>query len=304
MGKLEGVICPLVTPLDEEERVDEWDVRSLVEHVIGGGVSVIFPLGSMGEGILLAEEEKGRLVEIVVDQARGRVPVMVGVADTSTERIIRNAKRARALGADGIVISAPCYFGIGRQEEVVDFHRRVLDSVDLPALLYYLPGRTHTFMTIDTIVELSEDPRVLGIKDSCGDFTFFRRLVAAMEGREDFSVFQGNEWVFDASLLVGADGIAPGVSSLVPRLCHELFIAGKSGDISEARRLQVKLLRIFDIYGANAETWAAGMKEALRAAGICKTANPARPFVALDDAGLRGVRDVLEREGILESQQL
>ena len=146
---------------------------------------------------------------------------------------------------------------------------------------------------------LSREPGIMGLKDSSGNFHRFRELVALLKGRADFGVAQGDEWTIDASVLIGADAIVPGIGSIAPRLCVDIFNAAKAGQVKKAQTYQEQLLRLFQIYGDNVETWCAGIKEALRFLGLFHQAIPSRPLPQLTEKEKKRIHKVLKEENLI-----
>lgn len=298
MLELKGVIPPLATPVDENEKIDEAGLRRLIDYVIAGGVHSIFVLGSMGEFDTLPYPERRRTIEVAIDAAGGRVPVVAGIGDTGTAKVIQNGLEAREAGADGAVVITPFGVRLASQEAIIDFYKEVADAVEFPLIIYDNPRRTQNEIELDTLLCLAEDERIIAVKDSTGDFRRFMRLIHAASGREDFKIFQGDEQVLDASMLIGADGFVPGIGSLTPGICVDLYKAGLNGDKQKAFSLQMKLHRIFAIYGPGYRKAIQGMKCALSLLGICgKTC--LRPRLGLSPDEEKAVKQVLEEEGII-----
>ena len=232
-GALTGVVPPLISPLTDGGDVDGGATVGLVEHVLGGGCTGLFVLGGCGEGAWLTTAQRDGVVRAAVKAAAGRVPVLAGVMLPGTGPAAEAARRARDEGADAVVVGSPYYFAVD-----ADAHRRhveaVIEAGGLPALLYNIPQCTHHTLAPETVRALARDARVLGIKDSAGDFLAFQRFLAVRRERASFRVLQGYEALLASSALQGGDGFVPGVSNVAPRLCVDLLHAARRGDAPNA----------------------------------------------------------------------
>jgi dihydrodipicolinate synthase/N-acetylneuraminate lyase len=269
--KLFGVIPPMITPVDENGRIDEKGARNLVNRVIDGGVNGIFALGTMGEFATIDEDQRIAFLQIVVDEAGGRVPILAGVAAEGLKRALRLCKDAVSARPDYIVLMPPYYFSVKSQEELKDYFITISKNIDLPLVIYNNPFTTGNGLTFDTIVELSHEENIVALKDSSSNFSFFMRLIREFKNRDDFSLFQGDETVIDASLIMGADGVVPGIGTLLPDMVVKLYNSVKANNIDSARKIQGDILDIFDgVYGQDFNNWLIGQKFALSHLGLCK----------------------------------
>lgn len=297
--KVKGVVPPLITPLDDRQRVVERDVETLVERLITSGIGHILLLGTMGEGPLLTEEQKKVVVKRAIGAASGRAKIIVNVSDTSTARIMAQLRLAEELGADGATSTLPIYLAPDSQAQVIDFFSEVASLTELPFFVYDMPRLVNGQITVDTYLQLSREDNIVGMKDSSGNFHRFRELILRFRDRDDFSLLTGDEWTIDASLFIGADGFVPGIGCLVPELCQELYESGLKGDIRKATSLQDRLMRIFAIYGEDAREWDAAMKEGLRQLGVISSSTVVRPMKAVDGHIRERVTAVLRQEKLL-----
>jgi 4-hydroxy-tetrahydrodipicolinate synthase len=294
---LRGVVPPIATPLTPEEKVDEAGMRHLVAHLLEAGVHGVFVAGSTGEFALLRDEERRRAVELVVAEVGGKVPVFVGVGDSSTARAVDRAKEAKQLGADALVALLPYYQPTPTPDEMVAHFEGVMEATDLPLLLYNIPQRVKNVIHLDAVARLMEDTRVVGIKDSGEDIYYFHRLTL-MEN-PSFRVFQGSEALAAASLLMGCHGIVPGIGNLVPRLCVALYDAAQAKDVPTVRSLHQNLMEINRIWWLEGTSGLGALKYALHLAGICQPhvakpqAEPSTAARARIEGELRKVRSYL-----------
>ena len=268
---LKGVIPPMMTPVNSSQDVDETGVRNIVSRCIRLGVSGVFVLGTMGEGQSLVKSERKKLIEIAVDEAKGRIPVLAGVSAEGSRKAMENAEDALEAGADYIVSLTPYFFEAADQQELIDFFTNLANNITKPLVLYNNPYMTRNSLTLDTILKLSENSNIAGIKNSSSDFGFLMQLIRAFQNRSDFSVFSGDETTCDAALTMGADGVVPGIGTLIPDVFVEMYNSSERKDIIEARQLQKKVLDIMDgIYLDGYWAWVAGQKYALSQLGLCQ----------------------------------
>jgi 4-hydroxy-tetrahydrodipicolinate synthase len=265
---LSGIVPPLATPLTDDERLDEAGLRRLVDYVLKGGVGALFVMGSTGEFACLPADTRRRAIEVVVEQTAGRVPVLAGCSDAATAMSVARARDAQAVGADALVATLPYYFKPSPAEMVVHM-RAIAEATDLPLILYNIPSTTKGFLAADTVVELSDHPKIIGVKDSSEDFNNFQKLLAAFRDRPDFRVFQGSEAQAGVSLLWGANGAVLGIANLLPELCVALYNAARAGNIAETIRLQRDISFADRIRFHPGSSPLGGLKAGLELVGVC-----------------------------------
>lgn len=230
--KFHGIIPPLVTPVDEKENVDEGSYRNLIEHCIQGGVHGVMPVGTNGETMALTQRERLRAIQITIDQVGGRVPVVAGCMDTSTRRVIENIKAAQDVGLTCAAVTPIFYDRHTSQEETVRHFERILQETDIPELIIYnIPPFTGLKLSAQTIIKIGNmDERVVGCKDSSGDFSGFLDVMEAFEGK-NFSTLSGVTTQGLSSVLLGATGMVPALAPCFPALFKDAFEAAKSGNV-------------------------------------------------------------------------
>lgn len=268
---LKGIVPPLITPLKERDELDVDGVEKLVEHVLGGGVHGLFLLGSTGEAPGLSYRLRKELVERVCKQVNGRVPVLVGITDSSIVEALQVADCAAEAGASAVVASTPFYFPAG-QEELIGYFEHLSADLPLPLVLYNMPGFTKTMISTETVHRLAEDPKIIGIKDSSCDMIHFHRLLLDRPAREDWSMMMGPEELLAESVLMGADGGVCGGANLAPRLFVDLYNAALDADVDKIRLLQRQALHLGNtLYriGKHSSSMIKGIKCTLSLMGIC-----------------------------------
>ncbi len=257
---LTGVVPPVCTPLDPRGEVDTGSLGRLVEHLVTGGVHGLFALGSTSEVAYLTDAQRATALEAVLKAADGRVPVLAGVIDTTTARVLDHARTAQALGADALVATAPFYTRT-HPKEIAGHFRAIRAAVDLPLFAYDIPVAVHSKLPGALVRELAEDGTLAGLKDSSGDEGGLRRLLVELGGRDgrrigpapDFAVLTGSELTVDAALLAGADGVVPGIGNVDPAAYVRLYDACRAGDWAGAAAEQERLVALFGMVDAGPE---------------------------------------------------
>jgi 4-hydroxy-tetrahydrodipicolinate synthase len=251
--------------------LDIGGLETLVEHVLAGGVHGIFLLGTTGEGPALSRRLQCDLVQRVCRQAAGRIPVLVGVTDTSFVESVNLIRVAETAGAEAVVYAGPCYFPVS-PGELAEHVERLSGGCPLPLFLYNMPSHTHVTFDVDVVRRLAALPAIAGLKDSSGCMLYFQQLCRQFADRPDFSLLMGPEELLVDAVLVGAHGGVCGGANLFPRLYVRLYEAAASGAIEEAIRLRKTVWQVSaGVYRAapDASGYLRGLKCALSLLGIC-----------------------------------
>jgi 4-hydroxy-tetrahydrodipicolinate synthase len=293
--KVQGVIPPIVTPLHEDETVHEEHLRRVTDHMIDAGVHGIFVNDTMGAFNLLTDSQQDRAIEIVVDQAAGRVPILAGVSDTSPGRVIPRSQRAQRAGADLLSLLPP-FFGHFTREQIVRFYAQIARDVDIPILVYNNPWKMVTALDVPTMLELAQIPGIAGIKDANGDVGQYCQIVSALGGRPDFSIIIQTVSLNKVAMFIGADGLCEGRQNLRPQWWVALWNAARSGDWATASAMEGRIasLNAFDAFG---DFWG-GMEAALHELGLVDKITP-RPYCSLTDREEKSRVSQLVRELLL-----
>lgn len=245
MPDIFGVIPYLITPLDPQGRINEAMLGALCDDLIGKGVHGLTPLGSTGEYAYLSAEQKQRVVEIVVEAAAGRVPVIAGVASVSTEGAIEQAKAYKKAGVDGLVAVLDGYFPLSHGE-VQGYFLTLADAVDVPIIVYTNPNFQRTDLSIETIEVIAQHPNIVGLKDAS---TNTGRLLSILNRCGDsLEIFAASSHLAVSVLLIGGKGWFAGPACVLPERCVELYKACVDGDWAGAARLQKSLWRFNEVF--------------------------------------------------------
>ena len=240
---IKGIIVPILTPIDGEERIDEPRLRDQVDYVINGGVSGVLAFGSNGEFYMVEEDEMERGLKIMVAQAAGRVPVYFGIGAISTKKCCRLAKMAAANGAAGVSVLQPMFLKPTYQELFLHF-KAVAESVPgVPMLLYNNPGRVGYTLSADLVDELAHKvDNIVGMKDTSGDITLTQTSEFIRRTRDvDFKVFGGKDTLLYASLCHGAVGGVCTAANFMPKLITDVYNKFVAGDLKGSLEAQFKL---------------------------------------------------------------
>ena len=293
---LAGVVPPIVTPLGADGDLDRPALGRIVDRMLDAGAHGVFVLGSCGEGATLSDAVRRQTIEAAVERAGGRGPVLVGAIDTATDRIIAQARIAAALGADGIVATAPLYYRTFHHDEIRAHFARLSDAVALPMLVYNIPSAAQPLLP-ETLVALAEVAHVVGVKDSSGDWQAFQRLLALRrERRARLALFQGAEDLAAVSVMMGADGLVPGIANLAPRLVVELYQAAAAADVRAAGELQQRVSALCAVYGER--SWLRALKGACMMIGLCG-ARTSLPIPEVEPEEVERIRPILQAHDLI-----
>lgn len=265
MKQLFGIAPALLTPFTNDDQVDEKALRRLVDFLIDAGVDCLYPGGTTGEAVLMTPEEREKVAEIVVDEARGRVTVFIQIGANPTSVAVRLAKHAHRIGADGIGAISPYYYGQA-QEALKEYYRTIASSVpaDYPVYLYNIPQCTCNDLKPDLVSDVAAaNSNIVGIKNSTADMIRLQQLVAIRPG---FSVMQGCDKLLLPGLVTGAVGGVTGNGNVFPELFVSLYKNFKAGRYDQARTDQTKIVQIADILKDGASL--ASFKSACKLRGL------------------------------------
>ncbi len=291
---LKGIIPPLVTPLLENKALDSMGLNNLIEYLLEGGVHGIFLLGTNGEGPSLGYGLRKQLISEACEIVQGRVPVLVGITDTSFEAALEIAHHSKEAGADALVVAPPFYFPISEQE-MIEYLGELAPLLPLPFLLYNIPSCTKLHLGVDA-VRKAKNLGAIGVKDSSGDIASLHEIIEEFKNEPDFSVIVGNELFLSDTIVRGAHGAVAGGANFFPRLFVELYDACLKKDANGIDELSNQVLKIDEtIYNVeNSPTRSMkAIKCALSIMGICGD-HMAPPLGQLDTAQRTKVKNHLQ----------
>jgi len=281
--KIEGIITALITPFTQEGNVDEEALRELVEFQVSSGVQGLYPCGTTGEGPTMSIEQRKRVAEIVVDQVKPRIPVVVHIGAINTAMTIQLAKHAEKIGADALGCVTPYYYALD-DDAIIEHYRRVAEAVRIPMLVYNIPHQTTINVTPDLMVKLTKLPNVIGIKDSSRDFTQLCEYIEKLG--KGFTVICGTDALIIPALFMGAKGAVSAIANTFPELFVESYDAYKKRNYTKAIGLQYKIIAARKVLAKPA---IAPLKEALKMRGFRAgtVKNPLRPMTEKEIIELR-----------------
>lgn len=302
--KLHGIIPPVITPLKDRDVIDVAGLERLVEHMLDGGVHGLFVLGSTGEAPSLSYETRHGMIDRVCKQVKQRVPVVVGITDTSITESLALASHAADAGADAVVAAPPFYFP-SDPPELLEYFQHLNADVALPLILYNMPGLTKVNITIDTVEKLMVEPNIVGIKDSSCNMMYYQKLLKLASKREDWFTLIGPEELLCESVMQGGNGGVNGGANLAPKLYVDAYDAVVNKQYDQALALQKKILQLGDaLYGVgkHVSSCVKGIKCSLAMLGICEDymADPLHKFrdeqrqVIMDRLNILAQDDVLD----------
>ncbi len=265
-----GVVVPMVTPVTRNGQLDEPAVRRVIVHLIDGGVHGIFVLGTTGEAASVPSDDRDRLVEILVEEARGRVATYAGIADNCVANSVVLGRRFLSTGVDAVVAHLPYYYALTPEEQYAHFVT-LADAIDGPLMLYNIPSTTHMSISAEVVTRLAAHSHIIGLKDSDNSADRLRAVMDAVGGREDFCVLVGAAVLSSRGLALGATGMVPSSGNLVPRACRAVFDAAVRGDAAAAVAWQETIDAVAALYnrGRTLGGSLAALKAAMAGLSLC-----------------------------------
>ena len=299
-----GVVPPVVTPDTPDHQLDVVSFERSINRLIEAGVDGLFFLGSSGEVVFATDERRDQIVREAVRIVDHRVPVLVGIIDTETERVLEHGRRALALGANALVATAP-FYALGGPADIEEHFRILHQELDAPLFAYDIPVCVHTKLPWKMLARLGAEGVLAGVKDSSGDDVSFRHLVQENEKNgHPLTLLTGHEIVVDGALLSGADGSVPGLANVEPEGYVRMWKAAQEGNWAEVKREQDRLNEISHIFDVTSgvQGYGAGVgafKCALNLMGIFDSDQMPRPVKPLDGQNREAIKQVLVANGLL-----
>lgn len=237
----QGSLVAIVTPMFEDGRLDIPALNALIDFHVDQGSDGIVIVGTTGESPTVDFDEHCLLIKTAVSQVNGRVPVIAGTGANSTKEAITLTQKAKELGADACLLVAP-YYNKPTQEGLYQHFKAVADAVDIPQILYNVPGRTGCDISNDIVIRLAVHPNIVGIKDATGGIE--RGTDLLLRAPEDFAVFSGDDATGMSLMLLGAKGVISVTANVAPKLMHEMCVAAVAGDVIAAREINAKVFAL------------------------------------------------------------
>jgi dihydrodipicolinate synthase/N-acetylneuraminate lyase len=291
-GRLQGIYTPNIVPLDDRGDINEPELRKYVDWLIDHGVHGLYPNGSTGEFPRFTVEERHRIIEIVADQTRGRVPILAGAAEANVKETVRACEHYHRLGCRAVAIVSPFYYKLS-PPAVYAYFKEIAQESPIDITLYNIPLFASP-IDVPTVVKLAEEhSNIIGIKDSSGDLPHMMRMIAAVRPfRPDFTFLTGWDAALVPMMIVGCDGGTHATSGVVPEITRKLYDLTVAKKIDEAVNLQYRLLRLFDAMIYHSE-FPEGFRQALYLRGI-QPGKGRQPQSASQQASLDRLRDQIQ----------
>ena len=267
---LKGIIPPMVTPLNSYQELDISGLERHIEHQLSGGVHALFILGTNGEAPSLNYDIRKELIKRTCDQVNKRIPVLVGITDTSIAGSLDIADYSQQVGADAVVVAPPYYFPVA-EEELLDYFETLAPSLPLPFLIYNMPSHTKVHLSVG-IVKRAKELGAVGIKDSSGDMLYFYSLIEEFKDSPDFSIITGTEIYLPETIMHGGHGAVAGGANMFPKMFVDLYNASVANDLETIAQLRKKVMMLYQtIYqvGKHSSRYVKGTKCGLSVMGIC-----------------------------------
>ncbi|MBI2421101.1 MAG: 4-hydroxy-tetrahydrodipicolinate synthase [Candidatus Levybacteria bacterium] len=290
LKKFEGVFVPNITPFTNGE-VDEEGLRRVVRYLIDNGVDGLVPNGTTGESATLTDDEKKRILKIVLEEAKGKVPVIAGTGTNDTRHTIELTQQAEELGADAVLVVTP-YYNKPTQQGLLEHFKKVASSTSLPVILYNIPGRTSRNIDTPTVIELSKVKNIVGVKEASGDIN---QMMDTIKGTKNFSVLCGEDHLLFTMSCLGGNGAIAAAGHILPNKFKEMHNLVKAGKIEKARELHYFLLPM--IRALFAETNPSPIKGAYELLGICSK-ETRLPLVPATEKLMGSLKSELKRLGL------
>lgn len=293
---IRGIIPPILTPMNEDESLNLEELRRQTERLLAGGVHGLFPFGTNGEGYILSEQEKYQILEVMVDQVKGRVPIYAGTGCISTRDTIRQSVQAEKLGADALSIITPS-FGAASQKELYDHYVAVAKHVNIPIILYNIPPRTGNKLLPETVRDLIRDVDVIvGAKDSSGDIENLKAYIRlTKELSKESAILAGNDGAILTCLKEGGSGGIAGRANIWPATVASIYDKFVAGDLEGAQAAQdaIAVLQTVFKFG-NPNTI---IKKAVQMLGY-PVGSCRAPFNYVPEEGIAALRSVLDENAV------
>ena len=289
---LKGSIVALITPFHPDGSVNFEKLEELVEWHIASGTDAILTLGTTGESSTMTHEEDDAVLSRVVAAAAGRVPVIAGTGSNSTATMLEKSLRAQGLGADGLLLITP-YYNKANSEGIYRHFATVADAVDIPCILYNVPGRTGCAISVENVERLSRHPRICGIKEASGDMSYAIKIAHCVG--PDFALWSGNDDITIPLLSIGGSGVISVWANIMPRQCHDMVMEYLTGDRLLAAETAVRYLDLMN--GLFMEVNPIPVKTALNLMG--REVGPFRlPLYPMSEAHTAALRRLMEEAGL------
>ena len=292
--KLEGSVVALVTPFDRQGKVDFEALERLVDFQIEAGTDAILALGTTGESSTMTHEEDNEVARCVVERVAGRVPVIAGSGSNCTETMLEKSLAYQKIGVDGLLTITP-YYNKSSEEGIYRHFKVVADAVDIPCILYNIPGRCGCSISVNNVERLSQHPNIMGIKEASGNVSFAASIAHLLS--DDFRMYSGEDALTLPLMALGASGTISVWADVQPALVHEMCRSFLDGDIERAREIQIAGIPL--IHALFSEVNPIPVKEAVAQMGLIE-ANYRLPLCPMAKDTRARLIEAMKEAGILD----
>ncbi|QEN07939.1 4-hydroxy-tetrahydrodipicolinate synthase [Oceanispirochaeta crateris] len=288
-----GVYTALVTPFNDKKEIDKECLKKIVKFQLDKGISGLVPVGTTGESPTVTHQENMDVIEMVVKEVNGRVPVIAGTGSNSTDEAIRMTKIAKDIGANASLQVSP-YYNKPTQEGLYQHFMTIADAVDLPVMVYNIQGRTGVNINTDTLMRLAKHENIVAVKEASGDLGQMMEVLRRKPA--DFDVLSGDDNLALPLVLLGGAGVVSVVSNIIPKRMEELVLAARQGELDKARKLHYDLLPLFK--SMFVETNPIPVKTAMAAMGLIKDVYRL-PLCQASEENRKFIQNVLKDYGLI-----
>lgn len=285
--KLRGSGVAIVTPFLKDGGIDEKSLRRLVDFQVDNGTNFLVPCGTTGESATMDADERKRVIQIVIEQNKGRIPVIAGTGTNATATSVRYSQQAQALGADGVLLVGP-YYNKPTQEGFFQHFKTIAESISIPAIVYNVPGRTGSNIEPKTILRLSEIKNFIGVKEASANFGQFMEILNHRP--KDFLVLSGDDALTLPMMGIGADGVISVAANAIPRAMAEIVQFAREGNFTKAQEIHYRYLDLMNLNFI--ESNPIPVKGALAMMGMIEE-NYRLPLVPMQDVNKQKMRTML-----------
>jgi 4-hydroxy-tetrahydrodipicolinate synthase len=286
--KLQGSIVALVTPF-KDGKVDEASLRNLIRWHLQEGTHGILVLGTTGEAVTIDLEERKRVMEITLEEAKGKVPLIVGTGTNDTQKVLKYTKLAEEMGFDAALIVTP-YYNKPTQNGLYEHYSYIAKKTNIPIILYNVPGRTSVNLLPETTAKLSQIENIVAIKEACGDIKQVTELL--LKCPKDFTILSGDDFTAYATVMLGGKGVISVAANVMPREMSQLMESALNGDVAKAQELNLKLYLLYKAMFV--ETNPVPAKAALWLMGKIETPEVRLPLSQLSEKSLETLKIILK----------
>lgn len=289
----DGSIVALITPFHTDGSVNYDKLRELIEWHIANKTDGILVLGTTGESSTMTHREDDEVVRVAIEQADGRIPIIIGAGSNDSHTQLEKSLKYERMGADGLLLISP-YYNKANRQGLIEHFKLCADQVNIPIILYNIPGRTGMSIPVDVVEELSKHPNIQGIKEASGNLSYAMNIVPLLN--ENFKMYSGNDDIIVPMLSIGASGVISVLADILPEETHDLVRSYLDGDVNRSREIQLKYLDL--IHKLFIEVNPIPVKEAMNLMGM-NVGGYRLPLYPMDPKNKEALESSMKKAGLL-----